>query len=328
MKWDYTAERYLRQYCTVRGLRHTTVKAYGEVLAHYIWYMRERKNLQGPEKVRTDDVISYIKYLREERGNGSCTVHKAVGVLKSYYRGLVCLKIMDREQNPMIGFPRIKRPSKKLREVLTEKEMENLITAPREDTVMGIRDRSLLVLLLETGIRASECANLREKDVRLDENLIQVTGKGGDERVLPLEGTTAHALRIYRKVKGKASPESRFFRSRKGGGLSRHGIYSRVRIYARKAGIKKKVTPHILRHTFATHMLKTKKMNLVQLKETLGHRLLVSTQVYVHMTVMELREAIEHHPLRRIGAKLIKYLPDMKIPFQYPPGTRFGFESP
>lgn len=326
MRWDKSKEECLDSYCQVQGLRASTVRAYWDALNQYTGYMEEVIGRHAPEEVSIQDVFSYIDYLREERRNGASAINRAIAVLKKYYRTLVGMEYIDRYQNPMLGFPRIKPARRKFPEVLTTKEIKRLINAPRKDTVMGIRDRTLLVLLLCTGIRANECACLRDKDVRLDEHLIRVIGKGGDERTVPLEKTTAQALRVYRKVRGEASPESRFFRSRKGGGLSRHGIYSRVLTYARKARIKKRVTPHILRHTFATHMMR-KGTKLTYLKEILGHRQLASTEVYLHMTAADIRAAMEKHPLKKIAAGIVKYLPNVKIRFQYPPGTRFAFNS-
>jgi len=326
MRWDQSKEKCLASYCQAQGLRASTIRAYWDALDQYTGYMEEELGRHAPEQVTMQDVLSYVDYLREGRRNGACTINRAIAILKKYYRSLVSMECIDRYQNPMLGFPRIKAARRKFPDILTAREIKRLIRAPRKDTVMGIRDRTLLVLLLGTGIRANECAGLREKDVRLDERLIRVIGKGGDERTVPLEKTTAQALRVYRKVRGEMSPDSFFFRSRKGGGLSRHGIYSRVLTYARVARIRKKVTPHVLRHTFATHMMR-KGTKLVYLKEILGHRQLASTEVYLHMTAADIRAAMEKHPLKKVAAGIVKYLPDVKLRFQYPPGTRFAFDS-
>jgi site-specific recombinase XerD len=235
---------------------------------------------------------------------------------------------MQPNDNPMKDYPKTKSGKRKLQDVLTRKEIHRLLKATRTTTVLGLRDRALLTILLETGIRASECAGLRDRDVRLAEGLLRVVGKGGDERTVPLPKKTIRVLSLYRKVRGTSSPDSKFFKSRKGGGLSRYGIYERVRRYARRAGIRKKVTPHILRHTFATHMYRDHNVKLIHLKELLGHRLISSTQIYVHMTMNDLRKAINKLSWGGISDKLEKYLPNMKLPYQNEPGKRYAFQKP
>jgi site-specific recombinase XerD len=328
MKWDYSIWLYLERHCTARGLQPRTIAAYRDVLKQYRVYMQERMKKVSPEKVSTTDVLEYVEYLRTERGNKDSARNRTITILRSYYKSLVSMDYLDPRNNPMKGFPKVKAPRQRFREVLDSKEVEQLVTTPRSDTVMGIRDHTLLMVLCSTGIRASECSGLREKDVRLDERIIRVIGKGGDERTIPLDNITAAALKAYRHARGQAGKESAFFKSRKkGNGLSRSAIYERVRTYGRRARIKKKVSPHILRHTFATQKIRDN-VNLVVLRDLLGHRQLSSTQVYLHMTGADIRKAMKKHPLRKIAARLRKYLPKVKLPYQYPAGTRFAFESP
>lgn len=328
MKWEHSIYLYLDRHSLARGLQPKTIVAYREALEQYRHYMETVRHHSCPEEVRTIDVLEYVIYLRDTRRNGASAINRAVTILRTYYRALVCMEYMDPNQNPMRGYPRTKGAKRKFRDVLNKKEIKRLLRAPRKTTVMGIRDRTLLALLLGTGIRASECAGLCERDVRIDERIIRVVGKGGDERTVPLNESTAQALKVYRKVRGASSPNASFFKSRKGGGLSRYGIYQRVTTYARVARIRKKVTPHILRHTFATHLHRDNRVKLVVLKELLGHRQLSSTQIYVHMTVNDLRQAMQNHPLCKLAKDLVKYLPNVKLPFQYPPGTRYAFQTP
>ena len=163
--------------------------------------------------------------------------------------------------------------------------------------------------------------------MKLDEQIIHVTGKGGDERTIPLNEKVIQALKEYRQVRGQIEPTSPFFKSRKnGGGLSRFAIYERVRRYTRLARIKKHVSPHTLRHSFATHLLKMK-VNLVTLRDLLGHRQLSSTQIYLHMTADDLREAVAQHPIANLVSSLKNLIPGLHLPFQYQPGQRFAFNS-
>jgi len=327
MKWEYTLDQYLNRHCSVRGLRPKTIAAYGDILRQYSAYMKEHYRHAGPEHVSTKDVLEYAQYLREHRHNRDAAVNRTVTVLRCFYRALVCLAYLESKDNPMHGFPPLKAPKRKFRDVLTAEEIRALINTPRTDTVMGLRDRGLLVLLYATGMRASECAQLLEKDIRLQERIVRVTGKGGNERTIPLNDTALEALRQYRTVRGRAAAEGAFFKSRKfGRALSRNAIYERVRTYARKARIAKHVSPHTLRHTCATHMVR-EKVNLVVLRDLLGHRQLSSTQVYLHMTAEDLREAVDQHPIEKLINTVKGILPGLKLPYQHPPGSRPSFGS-
>jgi site-specific recombinase XerD len=186
---------------------------------------------------------------------------------------------------------------------------------PQTDTVLGVRDKALLTLLYGTGIRASECAGLAEKDINWEEGLIRVTGKGGHERTVPLNEEVLHVMRQYRLARGGATPQEPFFRSREGKALSRNAIYERVRLSARKARIAKRVSPHRLRHTFATHLVQ-EGVGLVTLRDLLGHRQITSTQIYIHLTAQDLRKAADKHPVGKLIQRMEELLPTLKLPFQ------------
>lgn len=231
---------------------------------------------------------------------------------------------LEHSKNPFVCFPKIKATPCKLPVVLNEEEVSSLLVQPSEKTTLGIRDRAILSLLYGTGIRASECASLTEANVDLVDNWIQVTGKGGHQRRLPLNKTVAKALRNYRNIRGEISLESAFFRSRNKKGVSRNTIYERVRKYARKARIPKRVSPHKLRHTFATHLIK-KGVSLVTIRDMLGHRMITSTQIYLHVTVDDLRGAAKQHPISRLAPIVKDVLPFSRLTFQEPyRRSRFG----
>ena len=210
---------------------------------------------------------------------------------------------------------KIKAAACKLPVFLNDEEIERLLVQPSDQTVLGIRDRAILALLYGTGIRASECASLTEGNVDLIEQTIQVTGKGGHQRSLPLNETVAKALTHYRTVRGPLSPESGFFRSRNKRGISRNAIYERVRKHAREARIHKRVSPHKLRHTFATHLVK-RGVPLVTIRDMLGHRMITSTQIYLHVTADDLREAADRHPIKELAPIVKDVLPVSRLPFQ------------
>ena len=222
----------------------------------------------------------------------------------------------------MANFPKIKAARKKLPVFLSEDETRRLLATPRTDTVMGLRDRALLTLLYATGIRASECAGLTEADMDFENQTIRVMGKGGNERRIPLHKEVVQVLRQYQTSREPVGRREAFFRSRGGRGLSRNAIYERVHRYGRKAKIDKELSPHRLRHTFATHLMKAgERLNTIQ--ELLGHRCISSTQIYLHTTAEDLRSAAIKHPVEHLINRIADLLPNVKLPFQWPPGEKF-----
>jgi site-specific recombinase XerD len=321
VKWEHWQHVYLNQHCTARGLAAKTIAAYGATLNTFRDYARFRLSDRDPGELTARDLLEYVNYLRIERRNGASAVNRQVVILRSWYRAMVAMGYLEARANPLAHFPKIKAAPVKLPVFLTEEESRTLLAQPPRDTVLGLRDHALLTLLYGTGIRASECAGLAERDVDLEDNTIRVLGKGGRERVLALSPKVAQALREYRTARGEATPLAPFFRSRRGSSLSRTAIYERVRTCARRARIERRVSPHRLRHTFATHMIK-RGVQLVTLRDLLGHRCLTSTQIYLHTTAEDLRAATKLHPVERLIEEHADLLPNVKLPFQWRPGEK------
>jgi len=304
-----------------RGLSSATVAAYRATLYQFRAYIEVRLDGRGPDQVTARDILEYLEHLRRERDNGDSAVNRQVTILKNFYRAIVAMGHLEPRANPMAHFPRIKGKARKLPTVLSAEEVQRLLDQPPRNTILGLRDRALLVLLYGTGIRASECAHLREEDVDLDNGTIRVTGKGGHQRTLPLSDIVVESLKVYRQARGSAKPEGPFFRSRFGRPLSRNAVYERVRRFSQQAGIHKRVSPHRLRHTFATHLV-TAGVDIVTIRDLLGHRMITSTQIYLHVTAEDLREAADAHPIRRLAPRVEHLLPNVKLPFQPPPARR------
>jgi site-specific recombinase XerD len=148
-------------------------------------------------------------------------------------------------------------------------------------------------------------------------------GKGGHERSVPLNDEVLHVMRQYRLARGGAKDHEPFFRSREGGALSRNAVYERVRSHARRANIPHRVSPHQLRHTFATHLVQ-EGVGLVTLRDLLGHRQITSTQIYIHLTAQDLRKATDKHPVSKLIKRVEELLPNLKLPFQSGTLARFG----
>jgi site-specific recombinase XerD len=321
MKWPYWITLYTQTHCTARGLRPKTIAAYDAALRQFYEYARVVLGDKPPDAVTARDLLEYVQHLRDVRRNGDYAVNRTVTILKSFYRAMVAMGYLDPPDNPMAGFPNMKAAPKKLPVTYTDDEIEVLLSLPPNDTVLGLRDRAILALLYGTGIRVSECSSLTEGDVDLAGRLITVTGKGGHERSVPLNEGVVRAMTVYRHHRGLATPRAAFFRSRRGNGMSRNTIYERVRTWGYRARISKRVSPHRLRHTFATHLVRAG-VNIVTIRDLLGHKQITSTQVYLHVTADDLRSAAEKHPIGKLLATVNHLLADVKLPIQYAPRRR------
>lgn len=321
MKWAFLMELYLNRHCTARGLMPRTIAAYQASLDGFRAFVRFRLDDRGTDELTARDILEYVDYLRRERRNGPSAVNRQVTILKNFYRALVAMGQLDHEQNPLAHFPKIKAAPSKLPTFLSEEEVRRLINQPRTDTILGLRDRAILILLYGTGIRATECATLKEEDVDLENRSVRVIGKGGHQREIPLNEEVVRALDQYKRARGRQTPRAGFFRSRHGGTMSRNAIYERVRTHGRKARIDKRVSPHKLRHTFATHLVR-KGVQIVTIRDLLGHRCISSTQIYLHTTAEDMRRAANLHPVDDLVDYVADLLPNVRVPFQWPPGEK------
>lgn len=324
MMWKYWIELYTRTFCTARGLRPKTIAAYDAALKQFHEYVRVALEDKSPDKITTQDALEYLQHLHDDRGNGDSARNRTATILRSFYRAIVTMDHLDARDNPMEGLPSIKAAPQKQPVFLKFEEVERLLSAPPDNTIIGLRDRAILALLYGTGIRASECAHLGEGDVDFDHCTVTVVGKGGHERTVPMNDSVVHAMLLYRHHRGPALPRAPFFRSRRGNGMSRSAIYERVRSWGHRAKIRQRISPHRLRHTFATHLVH-KGVNVVTIRDLLGHKQVTSTQIYFHSTAHDLRAAADKHPIRNLMETIEHLLPDVKLPFQYAPrGTGYG----
>jgi integrase/recombinase XerD len=315
MKWTYWIELYIRTHCVARGLRPLTLAAYEAALLQFHEWVRTALDDRPPDALAARDVLAYLEHLRTVRHNGPGAVNRAVVILRRFYRAIVAMGHLDDRANPLRNFPSIKAAPHKLPVTISTDQARRLLDEPGEDTVIGLRDRAILALLYGTGIRASECATLRNGQVDLDQLTITVDGKGGHQRTIPLSPQLAEVLRLYVEARGEALPTAPFFRSRFGRRLARGSIYERVRTWGRRSRLGVVLSPHRLRHTFATHLVRAG-VGLVTIRDLLGHRLITSTQIYLHVTVDDLRSAVARHPIRKLLDTVKHLLATGPLPFQ------------
>ena len=315
MKWSYWIELYIRTHCVARGLRPLTIAAYEATLNQFSDWARLKLPDCEPDQIAARDVLSYVQYLREVRDNGDSAINRSVVVLRQFYAAMVAMAQLDYSDNPLVSFPSIKAVPRKLPVALSSDQVSRLLAEPEPDTILGLRDRALLALLYGTGIRASECASLRSTSVDLKQLTITVQGKGGHERTVPLNQQLGDVLRTYVEARGAAPDSAPFFRSRFGRRLSRGGIYERVRTWGRRSRVGIPLSPHRIRHTFATHLVRAG-VGLVTIRDLLGHRLITSTQVYLHVTGDDLRAAAARHPISRLIGTVKHLIAPGPLPFQ------------
>jgi integrase/recombinase XerD len=325
--WELWIDLYTETWCVGRNLATSTIAAYRDVLRQFQgWATSEHLALE-PTRLTTRIVLDYVVHLREKRGNGDAAISRTVVVLKNFFRAMVAFGHLTSSENPMQGFPAMRKRHEKLPTWLSSEEVRRVLDAPPLDTVLGLRDRAMLTLLYATGIRASECAGLLQEGVDLQQRTIRVWGKGGRERVVPLNHRAAEALDVYRQARGPLAPGERFFRTKGGRGINRKVVYDRVKKYAAQAKIAKRVTPHTFRHTCATHLVQ-RDVNIVTIRDILGHRQITSTQVYLHTTAHELQEVARIHPVSQLAPKVAALLAGVRLPIDHPPRRHPVAKSP
>lgn len=322
MRWDHYTYKFINSFCITRGLTATTVKTYEDVLKVFVSYMEDHKRKRDPFGVKITDIFDYLQYLKDERGNGQHSIHKHASVLKKFYESMVALGVIEYYQNPLRDFKRMRPAAERVRDVLNRKEAKRLLMAPNENMVLGIRDKAIMLLLYSTGIRASECVGLKNKDVDLEGYQITVMGKGQKERVVPLNEETVKYLKKYIQVRGELSNLSSFFVTRMKKGITRKGIYDRIKKYVGLAKINKVISPHNLRHTFATELIE-RKVGIVTIQHILGHRSITSTMRYLRINLKDIREAIDKHPINEFSDILNRLLPNVRLPYQL---SKSGFK--
>jgi integrase/recombinase XerD len=227
----------------------------------------------------------------------AATLQRKAACLRSFYRHLRREGVLDRDPTADLRAP---RKSQRLPQVLTRDEVARLLGAPRGTDPAALRDRALLELMYACGLRASEAIGLDVRDVDLDIGVLRARGKGSKERLVPVGREAVAATRAYlergRQVFVGLGDEPHLFVNRRGGGLTRQGLYKIVQRHARAVGLDDRMSPHTLRHTFATHLL-AGGCDLRSLQEMLGHADIATTQIYTHLSAERLKDAyFKAHP--------------------------------
>ena len=250
-------------------------------------------------RVDLDLLNDYIADLRGRKGYRDTTTARKVAAIKSFFTFLAQNGIIEEPPTESLGSPRVGRT---LPKYLTEEEVELLLReADKTGTAEGQRDANILELLYATGLRVSELVSLNVQDIDFEESYIRCWGKGSKERIVYAHDKALHGLQDYLSTSrmsllGNNRDETALFVNHRGERLTRQWVWNILKTYSKRAGIDRKITPHTLRHSFATHLLQ-KGASLRHVQELLGHSSISTTQVYTHLTTEHLREEYEKsHP--------------------------------
>lgn len=279
-----------------KGLSDNTVSSYQRDLAQFSAYLSQIVKRSSWKKVTSGDVSDWVYSLSEANySNASlCRKLSAARALDGY---LQREKITEKSFTEVVAGPKLRR---KAPHVLSIQEMERLLDAPDETTPQGLRDRAMLELFYSSGLRVSELSGLMLQQIDLEQGALKIYGKGSKERVCPVGKKAIQALDNYlrngRPALVKAKTGSAVFLSARGAAISRKTVWYLVKLYTKKADIDKPVKPHMLRHSFATHLL-TGGADLRIIQELLGHADIGTTQIYTSVEAERTRSAHEeYHP--------------------------------
>jgi len=285
-----------------RGLSRNTLEAYRTDLFQFGRWLADEG--LSAETVTGPQVSEWVAGLAEGNGRppaSPATIHRKSACLRSFYRHLRREGVRDSDPTASISAP---RRGRKLPRVLSRDEINRLLAAPRGTEPATLRDRALLELMYACGLRASEAIGLELTDIDLDEQVLRARGKGSKDRVVPIGRAAIAALRVYvergRPALVRGRPEPHLFVNFRGGPLTRQGLYKIVRRHAAAVGLADRMSPHTLRHTFATHLL-AGGCDLRSVQEMLGHADVATTQLYTHLSSDRLKDVyFSAHPRAKV----------------------------
>jgi integrase/recombinase XerD len=290
---DNLADQFINYLRIERGLADNTVQAYSRDLARFFLFLEERK--LSPLEMSREQISEHLGILARQLSPKS--VARNVSAIKTFFRFLVSEGIIKSSPARLLETPRL---SRRLPDVLSKAEVERLLSQPDPSKPGGQRDRAMLELLYATGLRVSELVGLKTSNINLEAGYVRTLGKGSKERIVPMGEKAVEAVKEYlsdgrhKMAKGANSPC--LFLNFRGRGMTRQGFWKIIKKHGRDALIKKKITPHSIRHSFASHLLEGG-ADLRSVQVMLGHADISTTQIYTHVTRERLKELHERcHP--------------------------------
>ncbi|OQQ90685.1 site-specific tyrosine recombinase XerD [Ligilactobacillus salivarius] len=286
---------YLHYLKVERGLSENTINSYGIDLKLFLEYLRENE-IPSFKQVNKEVIVNYMQ-AEKNNNKANSSILRSVSSLRKFFQYLAQEKIIEKDPMLLIDTPKKKQH---LPQVLTKEEVEKLLRSPNTGQVLGLRDRAMLELMYATGLRISEIINLKLEDLHLTMGTLQTLGKGHKERIVPVGDEAIKWVNRYlEEARPKLLKQKRsnyLFLNFHGNNLTRQGVWKNLKAEVKKAGIQKNITPHTLRHSFATHILENgADLRIVQ--ELLGHADISTTQIYTHLSNKQLADIYNRaHP--------------------------------
>jgi integrase/recombinase XerD len=274
-------DTFLNYLSVERGLARNTIISYREDLNSYFDFIA-KLNIDALSKITKNDIVNFMLN-QKDKGIAANSIARRLAAVRMFHRFLARERILKADPSGLIDSPKLGR---KIPDTLSLNEVDALISRPDIRDKQGIRDKAILETLYATGMRVSEAANLKVDNVNLDIGFLRCIGKGNKERVIPLGKKAINAIQRYLKISRPyflKKKESEFlFLNRFGKKISRQSLWKIIKRYAKEARIKKPIKPHMLRHSFATHLLE-RGADLRSVQEMLGHSNISTTQIYTHI---------------------------------------------
>ncbi|MBP3038986.1 site-specific tyrosine recombinase XerD [Bacillaceae bacterium Marseille-Q3522] len=280
-----------------KGLSSNTIVSYKRDLKSYLQYLQKVENIKQADDIRRLHIIHFLAHLKEQ-GKSTRTLARHIASIRAFHHFLLREQVVKQDPSAYVETPKLE---KTLPKVLSFAEVEKLLDAPKKNSHYGLRDQAMLELLYATGIRVSELISLKIGDVHLTMGFVRCIGKGNKERIIPIGKKATDATELYVKngrahFLAKNKREDALFLNHHGNRLTRQGFWKILKGLAKDAGIQKEITPHTLRHSFATHLLENG-ADLRAVQEMLGHADISTTQIYTHVTKTRLKEVYsKFHP--------------------------------
>ena len=289
-KWETAARRYRTYIKVEKRLAENTVESYMRDLAQLAHFILHGWDVP-PQQVEREMIERYLDWLYDEGREKSSQARQLSGI-RSFFNYLLLNDEIDASPAELISAP---KPARRLPDVLTTEEIDRILAAIDTSTSKGIRDVAMLELLYSCGLRVSELVSLRLGDLFFGEGYIRVVGKGDKQRLVPVSDVARERVMRYLDERQPArTSEEVLFLNNRGKGLTRVMIFTILKEAARRADIEKRISPHTLRHSFATHLLEGG-AGIRQVQELLGHENILTTEIYTHLDSEHLRSTVEEH---------------------------------
>lgn len=292
---DDTLKDFIYFLAVEKGLAKNTLESYERDLKAFLTYL-QKESVLNTREIRRTHILGYLAGLRA-KGLANSTVSRNLASIRSFFHFLLQERLIKENPSNDLESP---KQEKRLPRVISMKEIDSLLKQPDETKTNGIRDKAMLELLYATGIRVTELIDLGVNDVNTESGYIRCTGKGSKERIVPVGNLAIQKVKNYmensRPRLVKDLKQTSLFVNQHGRRLTRQGFWKIIKKYGRQAQINKEITPHTLRHSFATHLLENG-ADLRSVQEMLGHADISTTQIYTQVSKSKLRDVYERaHP--------------------------------